>query len=80
MWGRISDDELKDGSSKIDDHGVDNGMASSERDDLGIEDEMSDSSEDLDEGEKRYKEVEKSNVCSKVFNLLLSHSVTQSCV
>lgn len=78
MWGRISNDEFKDGSSKIDDHGVNNSMESSERDDLGIEDEKSGSSEDLDEGEKRYKEVEKNNVCSKVFNLLLSHSVTQS--
>ena len=66
MWGN---DEFKDGShsSRIDGHEVDNGIASSEGDDLGVEDEKSDSSEDLDEGERRYKEVEKKNVHSKVF-------------
>ena len=74
----MSNDEFEDGSSKIDYHGVDNGMASSERDDFGIEDKKSDSSEDLDEREKRYKEAEKNNICSKVFNLPLSHSVTWS--
>ena len=54
MWGCISSDEFKDGShsSGIDGHEVDNGIASSEGDDLGVEDEKSDSSEDLDEGKR----------------------------